>query len=241
MDNDSTRNGGLLSLAERAKRGWELLTREIMELEFPTYTSYKDREQPEYESWHKAIEAAIRLEVLEKRPEQVKILLYASIPKIGFLSDVPRHPPREVYETETRYWIAREPYRQWRLTQPNPPAGSLIHLWLGATPATESIPPVETSLPEPARPASVAEPKKRRRDDALTHAIRAALAVLSPNGGPLPSPRKLFDYLKESDSTRTITGLSNDGKALMWAGKVNDSPQKSDIRLLAARLRRWQS
>ena len=150
MDNDSTRNSGRLSLAERAKRGWELLTREIMELEFPAYTSYEDRQQPEYKGWHKAIEAAIRLEFLEKRPEQVEILLYASIPKIDFLSGVPLRPPREVYGTETRYWITRENYRQWRLTQPNPPAGSLIHLWLGATPGmavslpAESIPPVET-------------------------------------------------------------------------------------------------
>ena len=139
--------------------------------------------------------------------------------------------------------IFREAYQAWRAQCPARLLSDLSRIgdWLGATPATESIPPVETSLPEPARPASVAKPKKRRRDDALTHAIRAALAVLSPNGGPLPSPRKLFDYLKESDSTRTITGLSNDGKALMWAGKVNDSPQKADIRVLAARLRRWQS
>ena len=260
MNNDSTRNGGRLSLQERAARGLlslqensellslqervargllpsepELLLSELMKLEFPSHTSYEERQQPEYKGWHKAIEAAIGFKLLKARDEELTEQLRV-ITGLGRHGEETRH-----FGTITRYWITRENYRAWRLTQNNPPAGSFIHLWLGATPATESIPPVETSLPEPARPASVAKPKKRRRDDALTHAIRAALAVLSPNGGPLPSPRKLFDYLKESDSTRTITGLSNDGKALMWAGKVNDSPQKADIRVLAARLRRWQS
>ena len=201
MDNDSTRNSGRLSLAERAKRGLELLTWEIMELEFPAYTSYEERQQPEYKGWHKAIEAAIRLEVLEKRPEQVKILLYASIPKIGFLSDVPRHPPREVYETETRYWIAREPYRQWRLTQPNPPAGSLIHLWLGATPATESIPPVETFPLE--TPVSTAQ----------TPVSTAQTPVALGGGNPVHSRKRVADkreFIKSAtwlgNQTNTVNG-----------------------------------
>ena len=97
--------------------------------------------------------------------------------------------------------------------------------WQPARPATPE--PVETSLPE-----------QRQRPDALNHAIRAALPVLSPSGS-YPRPHELFDYLAKNDSTRTITGVSNDGKALLWTGD-NGSFQKSDIRALTERLRRWK-
>ena len=205
MNNDSTRNSGRLSL-ERAARGLlpsepELLLSELMELEFPSHTSYKDREQPEYESWHKAIKAAIRLEFLEARPEQVRILLYASIPKRDFFSGVPRCPPREGYGTETRYWITRENYRQWRLTQPNPPAGSLIHLWLGATPATESIPPVETFPLE--TPVSTAQ----------TPVSTAQTPVALGGGNPVHSRKRVADkreFIKSAtwlgNQTNTVNG-----------------------------------
>jgi hypothetical protein len=233
MDNDSTRNGGLLSLVERAKQG-HLLTCATIDSFYIAVLRYPSRDNARI-AWNRQLIRAIEQGKLP-RPNQTT----------NYRFDL----SNSTSLTITGYHISKRDYREYLVLQQlvgNPiPAESLEYsCWLGATPATESIPPIETSLPEPpaspARPASVAKPKKWRRDDALTHAIRAALAVLSPNGGPLPSPRELFDYLKESDSTRTITGLSNDGKALMWAGKVNDSPQKANIRLLAARLSRWQS
>mgnify|MGYP003608479265 CR=1 FL=1 len=172
MNNDSTRNGGRLSLQERAARGLlslqensellslqervargllpsepELLLSELMKLEFPSHTSYEERQQPEYKGWHKAIEAAIGFKLLKARDEELTEQLRV-ITGLGRHGEETRH-----FGTITRYWITRENYRAWRLTQNNPPAGSFIHLWLGATPATESIPPIETSLPEPARPA----------------------------------------------------------------------------------------
>ena len=93
--------------------------------------------------------------------------------------------------------------------------------WLA--PTAESIPPVETSLPETpattARPASVANggaAEKRERIDAMRNAIRAALAVLSPSGGALPRPADLFDYLAHNDATKTITGIAKGNRALHW-------------------------
>jgi hypothetical protein len=121
--------------------------------------------------------------------------------------------------------VARSDFLAWLIQR-----GELPDAWLSATPepARPATPePVENSLPE-----------QRQRPDALNHAIRAALAVLSPSGA-LPRPHELFDYLAKNDSTRTITGVSNDGKALLWTGD-NGSFQKSDIRALTERLRRWK-
>ena len=122
--------------------------------------------------------------------------------------------------------LERESYYRWRAQCPKRLLSDLskIHKWLGATPT-----PVE-SLPESLPVESL--PTKRQRYDALSLAIRAALGA-----GVVPRPRELFDYLKASDKTLTITGVSKDGKALLWESS-SGSLQKTDISALAKRLKR---
>ena len=129
--------------------------------------------------------------------------------------------------------ISREAYQAWRAQYPARLLPDLSHIgaWLGATP------PVETSLPEPARPASVAKPKKRRRNDAMSNAIQAALAVLSPSGGALPRPADLFDYLVRSDATKTIRGVAKGNRALLWIDD-NGNEQILTFSALTKRLNR---
>lgn len=137
-------------------------------------------------------------------------------------------PARTRIETQSTVveYVAREDYRAWRAQCPAELLSPLsqVHKWLGATPMPESSLP--ESLPEPF------QPERRQRDDALSLAIRAALGA-----GVIPRPRELFDYLKASDATQTITGVSNDGKALLWESD-SGSLQKTDIRALAKRLKR---
>ena len=127
--------------------------------------------------------------------------------------------------------IRRSAYRAWRTARS--PSSLLsetsdITLWLGATPGpepAESILPVETSLPE-----------RRQRIDAISDAIRAALPVLSPSGA-YPRPHELFDYLAKNDSTRTITGLANGNRALLWKDN-NGNEQRLTFSALVKRLDR---
>ena len=216
-----------LPLNKRARRGslvteTELPVWEILELEFPA----DDYHEPsnEYLHWQKVIETALHRGLLVSRPET------------------------QITQGETcltgdwLIWlIDRESYRQWLTSKANPPANSDICAWLGATPPAESIPPVETSLPKPpvstARPASVANPEKRQRNDALNHAIRAALAVLSPSGGPLPQPKVLFDYLATRDKTKTIVDSSK--QQLTWYAAETGNKKTTTIANLKRRLDRW--
>jgi hypothetical protein len=213
-----------LPLNKRARRGslvteTELPVWEILELEFPA----DDYHEPsnEYLHWQKVIETALHRGLLVSRPET------------------------QITQGETcltgdwLIWlIDRESYRQWLTSKANPPANSDICAWLGATPPAESIPPVETSLPKPpvstARPASVANPEKRQRNDALNHAIRAALAVLSPSGGPLPRPPALFTYLAHNDTTKTVKGVAKGNRALLW---VDDNNNEQSLTVSALRKR----
>ncbi len=124
MDNDSTRNDGPLSLAERARLGLLLLEPalrldDIAELECP-----ERRYGPKAEAWIKRLEAACKWGDLQLEPG-------------------------EIYDPFGGWpYISRENYRTWRATQHNLPADSQITKWLGATPAVEALPPVEPSLPE---------------------------------------------------------------------------------------------
>lgn len=125
--------------------------------------------------------------------------------------------------------IDRESYRQWRTQCPARLLSDLSHIgaWLGAMPARpESILPVETSLPE-----------RRQRQDALNHAIRAAIAVLSPSGDPLPQPRALFDYLRTADQTKTVIDSSKE--QLTWYSAETGRKQTATIANLKKRLDRW--
>ena len=222
-----------LSLSERAKQGLLLLEPELalgdlLQLEHPGDPAARME-------LSMAIKAAIDYGDLATRtvcqPWQRTVLKSVG----GWLDGNPNWDEKRLVNesgaTKT-VLIDRETYRAWRNACPAELLSPLtqIHKWLSATPepARPATPePVENSLPE-----------QRQRPDALNHAIRAALAVLSPSGA-LPRPHELFDYLAKNDSTRTITGVSNDGKALLWTGD-NGSFQKSDIRALTERLRRWK-
>ncbi len=164
------------------------------------------------------------------------LLLLKSIPAMPCLKN---HPPilnfggpRPLFADEYLHFLAAN-----NLDIPH-----LILIWAGATPTAESIPPVETSLPE--SPASTARPgtvaNGGRHDDALTHAIRAAIAVLSPSGGALPRPPKLFDYLlQNSGKGNKFPDFTAKSKSLLWTAD-NDSKKDTDVKVIAERLRRWK-
>lgn len=149
--------GSQLSLAERAKRGllsndFELWLQEIMELEFPALTSYEDRQRLERVNWQKSIEVAIQYGMLGGCQQQAAVQSqthYYQDARRAYFSG-----PREkaIHVVGCSDWrVPREPYRVWRATQPNPPTGSIIHLWLGAAPASSvpTLPQGEPGKPEP--------------------------------------------------------------------------------------------
>ena len=133
MSNDSTGKTGPLSLADRHKQGllgddMELPLSEVMELEFPGEQMMRGMWTPEYTRWQGLIVAACRFGLLGKDEK-----------------------------TRGVWCIPRDAYRTWRTSQPEPPTGSFISLWLGATPAVETLPPAEPIPPaEPSRPEQTA-------------------------------------------------------------------------------------
>ena len=123
MSNDSTGKTGPLSLADRHKQGllgddMELPLSEVMELEFPGEQMMRGMWTPEYTRWQGLIVAACRFGLLGKDEK-----------------------------TRGVWCIPRDAYRTWRTSQPEPPTGSFISLWLGATPAVETLPPAEPIPP----------------------------------------------------------------------------------------------
>jgi hypothetical protein len=210
MDNDSTRNEARLSLAERAKHGFELESHEIMALEFPTAKSYEDRQQPRYKGWQSAIEAAIEFGFLVPRKEPTTVVVPQIVSTRRFYRGALDGAPPPILQKggsyiSTRYWIDRKSYQAWRISQSNPPTGSFVHLWLGAMPGpepTESI-PVETSLPElpgPARPATVAKGGAAEKEAALLALLdevdkRAAEQDAGFNRDSLPGTKAEFHEL----------------------------------------------
>ena len=233
-DENSTSNPARLPLAERARQGMllnetELLAEELPFLEHPTDKAARLR-------FAYAVKAAMDfgdLAVVLKPVERVRYEQH-EMQRVRVSRDAPvRERPaqdtrKKIAWTENRRYFDREAYRAWRLTCPPDLLSpqSQIEKWLGATPAlAESIPP-ETSLTE-----------KRQRQDALTHAIRAAIAVLSPAGGPLPQPRALFEYLATSDKTKTIVDSSKE--QLTWYAAETGNKQTATIANLKKRLDRW--
>lgn len=220
MNDDSTENSARLPLAERARRGLllsepELVLNEVLELEQPTSLAAR-----------KALGEAIKKSAIKygnlaatprrfQRPGLRVNRDFLRLPPI-------QHPPVQCVE----YLIERESYRAWRLTCPPELLSDLSNIskWLGDLPA------VETSLP--------ATSGKRQRDDALTHAIRAAIAVLSPDGA-LPRARELFDYLKTSDATETIVDSGKD--SLTWYSAETNKKQIATVVNLKRRLDRWKT
>ena len=207
MDNDSTGKPARLSLAQRAACGLPIdLSRKAgLDIDDVCWLEHPD-------------DAAQQARLCAKL--ETAIGLYPRLAR-----------PFSIGGCPAGWLIRRSAYRAWRTARS--PSSLLsetsdIALWLGATPGpepAESIPPVETSLPE-----------RRQRIDAISDAIRAALPVLSPSGA-YPRPHELFDYLAKNDSTRTITGLANGNRALLWKDN-NGNEQRLTFSALGKRLDR---
>lgn len=207
MDNDSTGKPARLSLAQRAACGLPIdLSRKAgLDIDDVCWLEHPD-------------DAAQQARLCAKL--ETAIGLYPRLAR-----------PFSIGGCPAGWLIRRSAYRAWRTARS--PSSLLsetsdIALWLGATPGpepAESIPPVETSLPE-----------RRQRIDAISDAIRAALPVLSPSGA-YPRPHELFDYLAKNDSTRTITGLANGNRALLWKDN-NGNEQRLTFSALVKRLDR---
>ena len=126
--------------------------------------------------------------------------------------------------------IDREAYRQWRAQCPANLLSPLtkIQKWLGATPPAESIPPVETSLPE-----------SLERAIALVEAENAALVALRKALKREPDFEEFWDYLTTQDETGTVADCTDN--RLDWIGHAGKScsTAKSTIRnrLTAAKKR----
>lgn len=228
IENDDTGKAEKLPLAERARRGLllaelELPVEELPFLEHPTDKAARLR-------FSYAVRAAMDygdLAVIRKLVERMRY--GQEIQRVRVSRDAPAQDTRKkIVCTENRRYFNREAYRAWRLTCPPDLLSPLsqIEKWLGAMPAlSESIPP-EISLSE-----------KRERHDALNHAIRAAIAVLSPSGNALPRPHELFDYLAHHDATKTITGQAKGNRALLWIDD-NGNEQRLTFPALSKRLDR---
>lgn len=229
MTADDTGNGDPLSLPERARRGLlaaepKLSPDEIAELEHPS-------DPAPHEALAAAILAAIR---------------YGDLPDLYIqtwidYSQTGLHRPWEKRAQRSNSLVShkepcveRETYRAWRAQCPASLLSPLsqVSRWLDAQPSPPETPtPALPALPKPDLPA------KRKRNDALADALRAAIAVLSPDGSPPPSSHALFEYLKTRDTTRTVTGVSRDGKALLWMDS-NGNPQKTKMQALSKRISR---
>ena len=217
MDNDSTRNGGRLSLQERAKQGLLLSEPEL------SIDDIVNLERPGDIAGRKALRTAIRAAIdygdlttrNEVRTSRI-VRKQSGYWPVGTWLIGAGDPPQKmaVYTSTVKIeFIDREAYRQWRAQCPANLLSRLtqVNKWLGATPALAATLPVE-SIPHKA----VAKPEKRQRNDAMSNAIRAALAVLSPSGGALPRPHELFEHLAYCDATKTITGIAKGNRALHW-------------------------
>lgn len=196
MNNDSTRNGGLLSLVERAKQG-HLLTCATLDSFYIAVLRYPSRDNDRI-AWNRQLIRAIEQGKLP-RPNQTT----------NYRFDL----SNSTCLTITGYHIPKRDYREYLVLQQlfgNPiPAESLEYsCWLGATPATESIPPVETSLPEPARPASTARLTEAQQDKADCQAIALELWAEQPNATQatlLKNPR-IKPYLNKWIGKNTVPG-----------------------------------
>lgn len=118
--------------------------------------------------------------------------------------------------------ISREAYQAWRAQYPARLLPDLSHIgaWLGATPATESIPPIETSLPKPARPASPARKPgparltEAQQDKQDCQAIALELWAEQPNANQatlLKNPR-IKPYVNKWKGEKTVS---------RWLSKVD--------------------
>ena len=220
-----------LSLAERAKQGLllsepGLSLDDIVNLEHPGNLAGRKTLRP-------AIRAAIDYSDLATRtvcrPWQRTV--WKSVG--GWLDGNPNWDEKRLVNesgaTKT-VLIDRETYRAWRNACPVELLSPLsqIHKWLGATPPAESIPPVETSLPE-----------SLERAIALVEAENAALVALRKALKREPDFEEFWDYLTTQDETGTVADCTDN--RLDWIGHAGKScsTAKSTIRnrLTAAKKR----
>ena len=222
-DKQDTGNAEKLPLAERARRGLlahepDLALDEVLQLEHPTDPAAR-------KALSKAIRAVIQYGDLPATTRQWQR------PGLTVNRDWLRLPPiqnKPMQCSETR--LEREAYQAWRNTCPARLLSDLSHIgaWLGITP--------EPALPATHEPVETSLPEKRQRIDALSNAIRAAIAVLSPSGA-LPRPHELFEHLAHNDATKTITGVAKGNRALLWIDD-NGNEQRLTFSALGKRLDR---
>ena len=232
MSNDSTRNDRILSLVERAKQG-HLLTCATLDSFYIAVLRYPSSEKNRLQ-WNRQLIRAIEEKKLP-HPHHSETYRFPSNSNSSFIV--------------TGYHISKRAYREYLILQqlfgyPIPADSLEYRCWLGATPAVETLPPAEPIPPalptlpaEPSRTEQTAKPDKRHRNDALAHAIRAAIAVLSPNGGALPRPPELFNYLAHNDTTKTVIGVAKGNRALLWIDD-NNNEQPLTVSALGKRLTR---
>ena len=267
MNEDSTRNGGRLSFADRqpplwrAQRGLQadLSLFEVALLTFPdpgttaaaTMAAKADRK----DLLNLLLEAAFdgALPVYGKPDGWEFDKSQDGYPVCGGLDDAfPKVEGHEVphIESPDKYNPYGPPYQKSIYRQKRHGGACLVShadyfaflktpLALGIpepnwlAPAAESIPPVETSMPEPARPA------RAKGGIALIEAEDAALVALRKELKREPDFDEFWDCLTTKDETGTVAD-SND-VSLQWIGKSNRpcSTAKSTFRnrLTAAKKR----
>ena len=214
MDNDSTVNGGPLSLAARAKQGLllsepDLALDEVLQLEHPTDRAARN-------ALSRAIRAALKFGSLTGTPVSQpwqKTVLKADGGWLGGNPGWDRKRPVTLSGETKTVLIDHDSYRQWRAQCPARLLSDLSYIgaWLGATPALpESIPPVETSLPE-----------LPERAIALVEAENAALVALRKALKREPDFEEFWDYLTTKDETGTVADYTND--RLDWIGHSGKS------------------
>lgn len=215
-----TGNSAWLPLKDRIARGFSLATQDRLRVD-----DIAQLEHPGKFSIHKVETWILRMETA---------LEYGAL----------RLSPGEIYDRYGGWpYVSRDAYRTWRATQPDTPAGSLIHLWLGAAPALSALTlpqgePATLHQGEPDRPEpGAAESRKRKRVDSLAEAIEAALEVLSPDGR-LPTPARLFEYLLTQDTTGVV--IPGDSKTVFYWIASNGNKQSADFSTIAKRLDRMK-
>ena len=193
MDNDSTGKPARLSLAQRAACGLPIdLSRKAgLDIDDVCWLEHPD-------------DAAQQARLCAKL--ETAIGLYPRLAR-----------PFSIGGCPAGWLIRRSAYRAWRTARS--PSSLLsetsdITLWLGATPGpepAESIPPVETSLPELPTIGGIA----------LVEAENAALVALRKALKREPDFEEFWDYLTNKDETGTVADFTDN--RLDWIGKSGKS------------------
>ncbi len=207
-----TGNPERLPLAERARRGLlagesELYIHEIAELEYPNLTDKTERD-----SFERLLHGLV-----------IHGLFPGCSMRILERSEY-RLCPVKNRVTIVAWSVPREPYRTWRATQPNPPASSIIHLWLGTIPTPANLPQSKPASPpqsEPDKPESGAAAK--RETELQTHRrecqeIGKRLWAENPNStkADIMKHRDMLFYVQAYTGKNTVPG---------WLAEIDPRPK----------------